>query len=172
MVDRILIDKLKFHGGKLAERWAHKIHKAPELRSYGTMSDDELIAINQPVYEHLSRALERGIDRTAIGRFFVGLGKTRRDAGHPISETVLALNLCRQVAIDFVTAETELDNPVKLYQSIGISSTISEFFFLACFYMTKGFLESTYESMSKTDNIPVELLKKYFTDDFFFKKME
>jgi hypothetical protein len=62
-----------------------------------------------------------------------------------------------------------LDNTVKMYQAMGVITKVAEFFLLASFYVTKGFLEETYANMNLHDNISEELLRKYFKDDFFFK---
>jgi hypothetical protein len=114
--------------------------------------------------------LERGIDRVTLGAFFVHYGKEQVMACFPISETVLALSICRQVVIECLESGAELDNPVKLYQAIGTSSDVAELFMLGCFYVTKGALEAIYEGMNENDNISQALLKKYFKDDFFFKR--
>jgi hypothetical protein len=57
-----------------------------------------------------------------------------------------------------------------MYQSMGTLTKVAEFCLLASFYISKGFLEETYTHMSSHDNVSDELLKKYFKDDFFFKK--
>jgi hypothetical protein len=57
-----------------------------------------------------------------------------------------------------------------MYQAMGAMTRIAEFFMLGSFYIVKGFLEETYTSMNSHDQISEELLKKYFKDDFFFKK--
>jgi hypothetical protein len=54
-----------------------------------------------------------------------------------------------------------------MYQAMGTITDVAEFFFLGCFYVTKGFLEATYMGMSDNNGISEELLKKYFKDDFF-----
>jgi hypothetical protein len=64
------------------------------------------------------------------------------------------------------------ENPMRMYAAMGAMSRIAEFFMLGSFYMIKGFFEETYTSMKVDDKISEELLKKYFMDDFFFKKDE
>ncbi|MDR1596861.1 MAG: hypothetical protein LBR99_04060 [Treponema sp.] len=48
--------------------------------------------------------------------------------------------------------------------------TLAEFFLPGCFYLTKGFPEAAYTTMKGKDAVSDELVKKYFRDDFFFKK--
>jgi hypothetical protein len=57
-----------------------------------------------------------------------------------------------------------------MYQSMGALSQVAEFCLLGSFYITKGFLEETYTSMSVHDQVSEEILKKYLRDDFFFKQ--
>jgi hypothetical protein len=170
MVDRALIDALKFQGDSLASRWRDQIRKSPQLKVYNDMSDEDLIKLNHPFYPQLARSLERGLDKNALGAFFVRQGKDFIKLGIPLSETVLAMNICRQVIIERLESESVLDNPLKLYQAIGTSSEIAEFFFLGCFYLTKGSLEAIYESMQSAGEATELVLKKYFNDDFYFKK--
>ncbi|MCL1819009.1 MAG: hypothetical protein FWG35_08750, partial [Spirochaetaceae bacterium] len=63
-----------------------------------------------------------------------------------------------------------LDSTIRMYQAMGVVTQISEFFLSGSFYLIKGFLEETYLHMSNHDDVSEELLKKYFRDDFFFKK--
>jgi hypothetical protein len=107
-----------------------------------------------------------------VGGFFVTLGKTRLKDGFPVSEVVYGINLAHQAVIEFLMTEYAPENPMRMYAAMGAMSRIAEFFMLGSFYMIKGFFEETYTSMNKDDNISEDLLKKYFTDDFFFKKDE
>jgi hypothetical protein len=170
MVDRVLIDTLNFKARSLAIRWKDLIRKAPQLKHYNELSNEDLYAMNEPMYRQLARSLERGIDKAVLGNFFVRLGKDRMQKGFPISETVFAVNLSQQMIVDYMISEFVLDNPVALYQTLGAVNKVNEFFFLGCFYMIKGFLEETYKHMNKKDNVSETLLKTYFKDDFFFKK--
>jgi hypothetical protein len=122
------------------------------------------------LYPLLSRVLDRGLDRSLVGDFFVKMGKRRMKEGFPMSEVVFGINLAERVVIEYVINDFAPENPMRMYQSIGALTRISEFFLLGSFYLTKGFLEETYTSMSCHDKLSEEFLKKYFKDDFFFKK--
>ena len=170
MVDRTLIDTLNLKYRDFAMRWKGLIRKAPQLKHYNEMDDETLIEINGRFYPLLARVLDRGLDKSLIGDFFVTLGKERLRGSFPVSEVIYGINLTQTVVIDYLMTEFAPDNPMRMYQSIGAISRIAEFFLLGSFYVTKGFLEETYIHMSSHDKISEELLKKYFTDDFFFKK--
>jgi hypothetical protein len=169
MIDRILIDTLNLQSRDFAVRLKDLIRKSPQLKQYNSLDDDALIEAGKPFYPLLSRVLDRGMDRSQVGGFFVQLGKKRLNDCFPVSEVVYGINLAHQAVIEYLMSEYAPENPVRMYTAMGAMSRIAEFFMLGSFYMIKGFFEETYISMSKSDNISEELLKKYFMDDFFFK---
>ncbi|MDR1899897.1 MAG: hypothetical protein LBQ55_07820, partial [Treponema sp.] len=81
-----------------------------------------------------------------------------------------AVNLAQQIVIEYLMTDFVLESTVRMYQAMGVVTKVAEFFLLGSFYLTKGFLEATYTTMSGSDQVSEELLKKYFKDDFFFKK--
>ena len=170
MVDRVLIDTLNLKSRDFAVRWKGHIRKAPHLKHYNKMDDDTLIDINRPFYPLLARTLDRGLDRSLVGGFFVKLGKDRLHEGFPVSEVIFDFNLTQTVVIEYIMTEIAPDNPMRMYSSMGAVTRIAEFFLLGSFYVTKGFLEETYTGMRHYDKVSEELLKKYFKDDFFFKQ--
>ncbi|MDR0554891.1 MAG: hypothetical protein LBG76_08855 [Treponema sp.] len=170
MIDRVLIDTLSLRAQDFAVKWKDKIRKAAHLKHYNNMDDAALMDAFTPVYPLLSRTLDRGMDRSLVGNFFVNMGKTRMREGFSISETIYAINLSQQVVIEYLMNDFVLDNSIRMYQAMGAMSKITEFYLLGCFYLTKGFLEATYTTMSSSDKVSEALLKKYFKDDFFFKK--
>jgi hypothetical protein len=170
MVDRILIDTLNLQSHDFALRWKNLIRKAPQLKHYNELDDEALIEADARFYPLLARTLDRGLDRSLLGDFFAKLGKERMQKGFPISEVIYAVNLAQKTVIDYIANDYAPENQVQMYQAMGLTSQVAEFFLLGCFYLTKGFLEATYTQMNSSDAVSEELLKKYFRDDFFFKK--
>jgi hypothetical protein len=170
MIDRALIDSLNLKSRDFSIRWKDLIRKASHLKHYHKMDDETLVEADQPLYPLLARILDRGVDRSLIGNSFVKLGKKRMQAGFPVSEVIFGISLAQKVVIEFIMTEFAPENPMRMYQSMGAITKVAEFFLLGSFYMTKGYLEETYTSMSIHDKVSEELLKKYFKDDFFFKK--
>ena len=170
MIDRVLIDNLNLKSRDFAIKWKNLIRNAPHLKHYQTMDDEALIEVNKTFYPILARTLDRGLDRSLVGDFFVKLGKQRMHSSFPVSEVVYGLNLAQQVVIEYLMTEFAPENPMRMYQSLGALTKVAEFFLLGSFYTIKGFLEETYTGMSNHDQVSEDLLKKYFKDDFFFKK--
>jgi hypothetical protein len=169
MIDRVLIDTLNLKSRDFATRWKDEIRKNPQLRHYNKMDDQELVDADLHFYPLLARTLDRGMDRSLVGNFFVNLGKGRMKAGFPISEVIFAVNLLQKIVIEYMLTEFAPENTMRMYQSMGALTKVAEFCLLGSFYISKGFLEETYTHMSSNDKISDELLKKYFKDDFFFK---
>ena len=170
MIDRVLIDTLNLSSRDFAIRWKDTIRKNPQLKQYNDMDDGTLIEEDMPFYPLLARTLDRGLDRSLVGDFFVKLGKNRMRGGFPISEVIFALNLDQKMVIEYLMTEFAPENPMRMYQSMGALTRVAEFCLLGSFYISKGFLEETYTHMSNNTEVSEELLKKYFKDDFFFKK--
>jgi hypothetical protein len=170
MADRLLIDNLSLESDIFAFRWKDKIRKAGQLKHYNSLSDEKLVESQKAMYPLLSRTLDRGVDRSVVGGFFVGMGKDRMREGYPVSEIIYAVSLSQQTVIEYIMNDIMSDNPMKMYQSMGTINSVAEFFFLGCFYITKGFLEETYTDMSGNVAVSEGFLKKYFKDDFFFKQ--
>jgi len=170
MVDHALIDDLNLKARDFALRWRNTVRKAQQLKHYNALDDDTLIEANRELYPLLARTLDRGLDRSLMGNFFVNMGKTRMKDGFPISEAIYSVNLAQKIVIEYIMTEFAPENPVRMYHSMGVITQVSEFFILGCFYLTKGFLENVYTHMNSSDQVSEELLKKYFRDDFFFKK--
>ncbi|MDR0525620.1 MAG: hypothetical protein LBG90_07090 [Spirochaetaceae bacterium] len=172
MVESTLIDALNFNARNLAIRWKEKIRKAEQLKHYNALDDKALIDMNSALYSLVARTIDRGLDRSGVGNFFVVLGKEQMRHNFPVSETLYGISLAEQIVIEYIMSDFVHDNPMQMYAAIGVVSKVAEFFVLGCFYTTKGFLEETYTHMNKKDAVSETLLKKYFKDDFFFKDNE
>jgi hypothetical protein len=169
MIDRVLIDTLDIKSRDFAIKWKEQVRSTPQLKHYHKEDDETLIEFGRLCFPVLSRILDRGLDHNIIGDFFVKLGKERMKEGFPISEVIYGLNMAQKVVNEFLMTEYAPDNSIKMYQAMSAITRISEFFFLGSFYLSKGFLEETYTSMSHKDKVSENVLKNYFKDDFFFK---
>jgi len=169
MVDHVLIDNLNLKARDFALQWKNMVRKAQQLKHYNVLNDETLIKENTSFYPLLAKTLDRGMDRSLVGNFFVSIGKKWMQEGFPVSELIYGVNLTQKIVIEYVMTEFAPENSVRMYHSMGVVSEVSEFFLLGCFYLTKGFLEAVYTNMNSKDSISEELLRKYFRDDFFFK---
>jgi hypothetical protein len=168
--DHALIETFDSKAETIAKRWVKLIRNEARLKHYNELSDEQLCALNTPLYSRFARSIERGIDKKTLGSHFVRLGKNCMSKGFPISEMVLANNMSQKAVIEYIRSEFVYDDPLALYQVFGLIEKVNDFFFLGCFYMIKGFLERMYETMLANDSISEDVLRTYLKDDFFFKK--
>ena len=170
MIDRVLIDTLNIRARDFTVKWVRKLRGIPEMKHYHKLSDEVLIDECKDIFPLLSHTLDRGLNRSTVGKFFVHLGKQRVRDEFPVSEVIYALNAAQKVVIEYIMTEFAPENPMRMYQSLGALTSVSEFFLLGSLYIIKGFLEETYTKMSSNDKQALEMFRKYFRDDFFFKK--
>jgi len=170
MIDRILIDTLNIRSRDFAIKWMNKLRVLPQLKHYQTMDDEVLIEAGISIFPLLAYTLDRGLDRSHVGEFFVKLGKQRQHGGFSVSEVIYGLNEAQKVVIEYIMTEFAPENPMRMYQSLGALTTVSEFFLLGSLYIVKGFLKETYTKMNSHDKEFLEMFRKYFKDDFFFMK--
>jgi hypothetical protein len=164
-----LSDALSMNVDRIGQKWIKLIRKSENTKAYTAISDDELQNIATKIYKMLALWFEKEADKDSLGGFFVDLGKNRRRDGFGISEIEYALFLGQRAILDFISNENLDDTPMALYNALNVSRQVADFFFLGSFYMIKGFLEDSVVEINKNEHIPIETLKHYFTDDFYFK---
>jgi hypothetical protein len=169
MLFKGLIDVLTLKSESLARIWVRKIRKASNLKTYNSMTDEELLGLNVELYKLLASWFEKEIDKNSIGAFFVDLGKARRNHSFAVSEVVYAMLLAQRSVLEYITKENILDTSMALYTIVDLTNQVADFFFLGSYYMMKGYLEDTYLALYNDEAVSEEVLKKYFNDDFFFK---
>ena len=72
-----------------------------------------------------------------------------------------------------VAMNAALYEALATYQMMESFKKITEFYLHALFYIVytvRGFLEETYVRLNTNEALSEDLLKRYFSDDFFFKR--
>jgi len=172
MIDRILIDSLNLKSRDFAVKWKNLLRGEPRFIHYQAMDDDALIEAGKAIFPLLSQTLDRGVDRSLVSSFFIEVGRKRLHSGFTISEVLFGLNYAQKVVIEYITTEFAPENPMRMYQSLGALTNVSDFFLLSNMYVIRGFLEETYAKMNDHDKTTLEVFRKYFKDDLFFKKSD
>ena len=167
-----LSETLSLNSEHLARSWLKKIRKSENMKTYNEFPDEELIKMNSGVYRMLALWFQKEADKNSIGSFFVNIGKERRKQGFAVSEVSYAIFLTQRAVLEYFMNENVVDNSMALYTIMGLSGQVADFFFLGSYYMVKGYLEDTYLALQKNEDISDEKLRKYFSDDFFFKDTE
>ena len=154
---------------EIGRRWIVKIRKADNLRGLGVLSDSELLGFHAEVMGKLARWFEKEAGKNEIGAFFVGIGKEYCSQGLPISELTMALVHLRKTVTDYLLEAEDLDGAHRIYALMEAVDSLSDFYMVGAYYLTKGYLEETFLRMSAGEKMSREVIGKYLNDDFFFK---
>jgi len=157
----------------IGKRWVAAIKESTtQIKVFDKLSEEELLSVHAEILRKLGRWLGRSADKNEIGAFFVTLAKEYCAQGVPLSELTFALMLDRKAVAEHIAGGVELEGAFQIYALMEAVNMTSDFFFLGMHYATKGFLEETFQRFRNGENIPVEILQKYFPDDFFFKRKD
>jgi hypothetical protein len=154
----------------VGRRWLAKLRKAENVHAINAIEDAELLSIHQEIMSKLGRWFDKSADKNEIGAFFVMMGKEYCAQSVPLSELTFAINLDRKAVIEHIVEGEELEGAHRIYALMEAADQVGDFFFLGSYYLTKGYLESTFMAMRCNESLDDETLNKYFPDDFFFKE--
>jgi hypothetical protein len=155
----------------IGKRWLAKVREATgNIKDLNTVSDEELLSVHATLMRKLARWLERSADKNELGTFFVTVAQEYCAQGVPLSELTFAIMLDRKEVTEHIAEGTVLEGAFQIYSLMETVNMVDDFYFLGMHYMTKGFLEKTFMRFRVGENIPVDVLRKYFPDDFFFKR--
>jgi hypothetical protein len=175
MIVHRMIDILKSRSNEIARILADSLKASPNLRRCKELTAEQLILTNMDLFPLLARWYEGGADRNEVGGFFVRMGKERLKQGFSISEAIYVLHLSQKTVIEYLVDQNILENSVDLYNTLELTTRVSEFYMLATYYTTKGYLEDAYLGLAKTGKagkVSEEQLRRFLSDDFFFKGVE
>lgn len=150
--------------------WLKKMRASENLKAMNAVDDETIRKSGVEIMMSLARWFELESGKNEIGALFVQLGKKYFKKDIPISELAFIVNLARKSAVEFLLSETDLSDPGTMYSFVETVNRTADFFQLGTYYLVKGFLEEVYVSMNKSAEVSEGVLKKYFKDEFFFKK--
>jgi hypothetical protein len=155
----------------IGKRWLAKVREAPasNIKALNKVGDEELLSLHGTVMRKLARWMERSADKNELGAFFVMVAQEYCSEGVPLSELTWSMMLARKAVTEYIAEGAELEGAFQVYALMEAVNMVADFFFLGMHYMTKGYLEETFMRFRIGENIPVDILTKYFPDDFFFK---
>ena len=167
-----LMDVLTMKSDGITRIWIQKVRKSPNLKKYNSLDEQQLLELNRDLYKNLGFWFSKDIDKNQVGAFFARLGKTRLKEGYPVSEISFSLLLAQRSVLEYLSQECVADNSMVLYQVLDLTRQVADFFFLGSYYMLKGYLEDAYLGLHNKESLSEEVLKKYLSDEFFFKDVD
>jgi hypothetical protein len=175
MIVHRMIDILKSRSNEIGRILADSLKASKNVKRCKELSADQLILINMDHFPLLARWYEGGADQNEVGGFFVGIGKDRLKQGFSISEAIFILHLSQKTVVEYLVDQNILETSVDLYNTLELTTRVSEFYMLATYYTTKGYLEDAFLGLAKSGKsgkVGEEQLRRFLSDDFFFKGVE
>ncbi len=172
MFGRALEELIVAGGTGSAARWLTLIREAPQVKTLKDFSDSDLTALHNDMGGELARWLTGTSDRNALGSFFAGIGKEYSVRGVSLSELSLSLALARKATVRRLVEDGIFENSSAIYSMFDASERVADFYALGNYYMTKGFLESTIERITKETRLDTTRIEDFFCDDLFHKKTD
>jgi hypothetical protein len=155
----------------IGKNWVAKIRESTtQIKVFDKIGDEELLSVHGEIIKKLGRWLDRSADKNELGAFFVIIAKEYCAQGVPLSELTFALMLDRKTVSEYITSGANFEGAFQIYSIMETVNMVDDFFFLGMHYVTKGYLEETFLRFRNAENVSVEVLRKYFPDDFFFKR--
>lgn len=170
MFGRALEELIVAGGTGSAARWISLIREAPQVKALKNFSDADLTALHNDMGGELARWLDGSSDRNALGSYFAGIGKNFSSRGVSLSELSLSLALARKATVRRLVEDGVFENSSAIYAMFDASERVADFYALGNYYMTKGFLESTIERITKETRFEKNRIEEFFCDDLFYKK--
>ncbi len=138
MLSANLIRMIERHAEDLTAEVLKDLGANPRTPAYHRLSQDELHRRVYDVYHNLGRWLGDKTD-APIESGYLGLGRTRRLEGVPLSEVVYALIVVKEHLRSFIRRAGAVDTAVELYQEEEINLMIGHFFDKAVYFTVKGY---------------------------------
>jgi len=167
MIRDNIIELLAKNKDLLARKWLQQIKDSKFAFTYRQMPDDELKNRCYDVYLKLMRWLEGEVPLTELGEFYVDLGKRRYLENFPLPEVLYGLHLEKKLLWYAMLEEGYFQGTLEVYQALNMLIKVFNFFDLASFYITRGYLEEMYIKMGKSEWIGPEVIKEFFPPHSF-----
>lgn len=171
MIIQNVISRIEANTGSMAMKWADKVRKTENMKTY-QRDIEKLIGKNEQIYKFLVLWLQKEKSKDEIGSFFFEMGKDYFNGSYALSQINYAFFLAKMTVREDIFNEQVIETSLAFSQIMELIIAIHDFFFLAAFYVIKGYHEGMYHALSGKHGVSAELLDQVFHDDFFFKSPE
>ena len=149
---------IETHSDALASKLLNKVQQSGSTRAYNGVPLNELKQRVYEIYEHLGDWVlgKKDVD---IQRRYREIGARRYHQQVPLSELIWAIVLTKQNLWEFLTLESIVDGPVRVFGELEALQLLSQFFDRAIYYAAMGYEEAR-EADQVTESSTVERDKK------------
>jgi hypothetical protein len=125
------------HSEQIVTATLRHIDGNPNLERLGSLSDSSLVERGKHVLAHLTQWMDPS-QREALAKEHERAGKVQCEQGIPLHESVLALQLLRNQAVEYITKQLN-GTYVELYAEEELERWLSNFFDSLIYALVKGY---------------------------------
>lgn len=138
-VSRKLVEIIEKSASELTQAYLLDIKKDPNMPTYQAFPEKEVYDRAYLVFSQLGRWISFELDSEEMKKYWVELGRKRKQEGFALPEIFLSLCLIRKELWTKIQAEGLLDNALDLYQALELYNRIVTFFDRALYYAIIGY---------------------------------
>jgi hypothetical protein len=138
-LSRKLIDLVEKNAEELTRSWMKNVTTHPDTISYHTIAEKDLHEWAFKVYSQIGKWISRETAKDDVARYFIPLGRQRREEGFELSEVIYALILEKRHLWLKVLSSGMLDTALDHHNALELNNRVVLFFDRAIFYTAKGY---------------------------------
>lgn len=138
-VSRKLVELIENNAEELTRSYLQELKNHPRLPTYRSFPDQEIFDRAYLVFSQLGRWISFELESDEMKKYWLELGKKRREEGFTLPEIFLSLCLIRKQLWTKIQSEGLLDNVLDLYQCLELYNRIVTFFDRALYYAILGY---------------------------------
>ena len=129
---------IETHSDALASKLLDRVQQSSSTRAYSNVPPKELRQRVYEIYEHLGDWLlgKKDVD---IERRYREIGARRYHQQVPLNELIWAIVLTKQNLWEFLTWESIVDGPMKVFGELEVVQVVGQFFDRAIYYAAIGY---------------------------------
>jgi hypothetical protein len=125
------------HSEQIVKAALRQINDNPDLKRLSSLSDSRLVERGREILAHLTRWLDPS-QREALAREHEESAKVQLERGIPLHESVLALQLLRNQAVEYVSRQLNRTY-MELYAEEELERWLTNFFDFLIYALVKGY---------------------------------
>ena len=134
-----LIKLIERDAAQLTKNWLSNVQSHPTTPTYHTYNREKLYERAFRVYSQLGKWISRETSKADIEKYYIALGKQRRQEGFALSEVIQALIITRRHVWLKVLADGFLETVLDHHQALELNNRVILYFDRAIFYTSLGY---------------------------------
>ncbi len=138
MVSAKLIHQIEDHWEAITARFLRRLRQQQGLPHISRTPESELTEICRKLMRNLGHWLVSSSEEE-IATLYEKVGRDRYAQGIPLSESIRAVQLLKEAALDYIRDEAFVQTSVDLYAEEEMELQLGRFFDLLTFYLARGY---------------------------------